>query len=260
MLKEELFWINSSEMDFVTAIEADYKIPIAFKNLEALNRWIDQETELKRISLGQRDIEADVLLLSGLLKPWPLEKADTGQGIFYRQVWARVDYNGYRDAIKFAIKQSEGSRKCVHLYDGDHAVSRARLQAWWPQAWVNIVLVERGVNRAVGSMLEREPLKIPEQFDRITINAESILKTFCERSDQPMVRSQVREYLHEARRRFMIFKNRSRAPLLTEEVEISTALSEFSMSENAWSFFDEFASNLGVEPLDRPGMSMLEFE
>lgn len=257
--EQRLFWINSSEMDFLTAVEAEYSLPIAFKDRAALDRWIDEDTELTRNALGRRNDEADVLLLDGLLKPWPLTKADVGQGLFYRQIWVRVDYRGYRGAIKFAIEQSEGSYKSMDLYDGDHAVGQNRLARLWPVAWVNLVLVERGVNRAIGSMLEKEPLEEPDEPDCITINAESILKAFYDRGDQKMELSKVREYLGQARQRFITFQNELRGSFSPVEVGTLDRLAEFVMSENAWNFFDDFARNLKVAYLDRPPSPILAF-
>ena len=128
------------------------------------------------------------MLVHGLVKPWPLTKNDIGQGLYYRQVWSRVDYDYCRNAIKFAMMCSEGDHKTEHLYEADHVVSRTRLAKVWPEARVNMVLVEKGISRAIGAMLEKDPLNIPTDAAHIEINAESILKTFFNRGDQRLER------------------------------------------------------------------------
>lgn len=257
-----LFWVDSSEMDFLTAVEADHLLPIAFRDRHALDAWITHNG-LATDKLGRRDDEGDVILIDGLVKPWPLTKNDEGQGLYYRQVWANVDYDYYRSAMKFAIKRSEGSHKTVHLYDADHAVSRTRLAYLWPKAWVNMVLVEQGVNRAIGAMLEKDPLDVPPEADCIEINAESILKSFFHRGDEKMERYRLREYLAHARARFIEFSDRMKATIQvgTQEFVVGNLerLDGLHNSENAWSFFDQLTDSLGLDPLDRPSTPKLIF-
>lgn len=242
-------------MDFVTAIEADHLLPIAFKNRGALDAWVNCN-ELSTNKLGRRDDVAAVVLIDGLVKPWPLKKTDVGQGLHYRQVWARVDYDHYRNAMKFVIKESEGSHKTVHLYDADHAVSKTRLASLWREAWVNMVFVEKGVNRAIGAMMEKDPLDVPSEADCIEINAESVIKTFFNRGDERMERNRLREYLGYARTRFVQFKNESEAMF---QIGTRARLENFLMSENAWGFFDHLAATLQLDPLERPRTPGLVF-
>ena len=189
------FLIPSSELDFFTFIEHDYPPPIAFENRTKLQKWAE-EGGLRLDALGDRDEEKDVVLVHGRYRPWY-----GGDGLYYRQVWVSVHYRRYRNAIKFLIRKSEGQDKPIGIYDGDHAVGKTRLKTIWPEAWVNMVLVDRRINRAIGSMLEKDPLVPDSLSDGITINTECILKTFLTRQGK-LSRTDVRSYLREARQRF----------------------------------------------------------
>jgi hypothetical protein len=196
-----LFHIRSSELDFFTFIEHDYPPPIAFENREALQRWANAG-RLQIDNIGRRDGQKNVILVHGRFVPY-----FGGDGLWYSQVWASVNYKKYRNAIKFHIRTTEGNEKPIGIYDGDHAVGQTRLKKVWPDAWVNMILVERRVNRAIGSMLEKEPLVPDPLSDGITINPECILKTFLTR-EGALERSQMRAYLKEARQRFASIPNR----------------------------------------------------
>jgi hypothetical protein len=229
-----LFMVNSSELDFLTSIEHDYLPPIAFKDRPALDRWLQSHSNLGCTKIGRRD-ENNVVIIHGQLSIFGYK-----DGLSYRQIWANVNYTRYRDAIKFQIKTTEGALKTVDLYDCDHAVGQTRLAACWPDAWVNMVLIESGINRAVGAMMEKLPLNIDPDQDYIEINAECALKTFLRR-EGALQRADLPHYLQQARQRFIKFNRTS---------DILTDLHVFTMAENATNFFDHLARELGLEQIE----------
>ena len=148
--------------------------------------------------------------------------------------------------MKAHLRTLEGSEKDIHLYDGDHAVSQARLSEIWPAAWVNLILVERSMNRAVGAMLEKDSLDIAAGQPRVEMNAECILKAFLER-EGALTRSDLASYLKACRDRFISLLGKSR---LISNGSISAQLEEFAMSERADEFFAKICRDTGIDPID----------
>ena len=231
---ETILSINSTELDYLTAIEGGMCLPIAFKNKEALKKWMC-EHDLVFQSIGRR---RKVVVVSGYLKPWGCEGR-----LSYDQIWAAASHDGYRDAIKFRLTTVEGSVKNIHLYDGDHAVSRTRLTDIWPQAWVNMVLVERSLNRSVGAMMEKHSLSVAGGQDRINMNAECIIKTFLRKRGR-LTESNLGNYLRECRDRFL--KLGKKGVLLREKTSAGD-IQEFFMSEHADEFFAEVCRDMNID-------------
>ncbi|MBY3203480.1 hypothetical protein [Rhizobium laguerreae] len=199
-----LFAVSSSELDFLTLIEADRPPPIAFKDRQALQRWADEEG-LALSSIGRRNENDHVAIIRGKIVPFGQK-----EGLSYEQVWANINYERYRNAVKFKIKTTEDTLKTVDLYDSDHAVARTRLSKIWPDAWVNMLLVERSLNRSIGGLLEKDPITPEAGENHILVNVECILKLFLTRTAE-LTREQVPDYLKEAEKRFLSFP---RVPLI----------------------------------------------
>ena len=240
-----IYMIASSELDFVTLIEHDVIPPIAAKDRNALDKWMKVEN-LKATPIGRRDAKNDILIISGEIRPWGYQ-----HGLSYCQVWAHIDYDYYRNAIKFLLRTREGNEKQVHLYDADHAVGRNRLRNIWPNAWVNLLLVERSLNRAVGAMMEKDLLLIDKVGDLIKINAECIIKTFFARGGD-LSRKNVASYFEEARDRFIYFGRSIDDEPISDYNELHKNLYTFLMSNNAQCFFDEIYMELGLELMNKP--------
>jgi hypothetical protein len=236
-----IFMIHSSEMDFVTLVEHDYPPPIAFKDRQSLQTWMD-EHKLVADPIGRRDEDNKVAMVQGRITPWGFP-----EGLSYRQVWASVNYTRYRDAMKFQVKSSEGSLKTVDLYDADHAVGQTRLSKLWPEAWVNMVLVESAINRAIGAMMEKAPLEVEPDSDQVMLNTESMLKTFLKR-DGALQQTGLREYLEEVRKRFI--KVRGNLIISDSGSLDSLGLHTHLMSNNTTVFFDHLAREHDVPLLD----------
>ncbi|MBY6137712.1 hypothetical protein KUV61_17895 [Nocardioides marinus] len=233
--EDNIHMTSSTEMDFVTAVEGGAPLPIAFKTRAALDDW-RRENDLDALPIGRR---RKAIVVSGRVKPWGYP-----EGYSYQQVWVAANYRRYRDAVKFRLKTTEGSIKDVHLYDGDHAVSKTRLMQAWPEAWVNMILVESSVNQSIGAMMEKDPLLIDVDQDRIDLNAECILKAFL-RKTGPLTRSDLGLYLSACRTRFISFSQRQRPVPISSAPDV---LEEFAMSERADRLFVKIAESVGVEP------------
>lgn len=131
-------------------------------------------------------------------------RTDKKKGLAYEQVWASINYERYRNAVKFKIRTTEKSLKTVDLYDSDHAVAKTRLSKVWPDAWVNMLLVEKSLNRSIGSLLEKDPITPEAGANLIVANLECILKLFLVRTAE-LKRDRVGEYLKEAETQFLSF-------------------------------------------------------
>ncbi len=232
---DQILMIHSTEMDFLTAIEGDVRLPIATKDRSALKGWVE-ENKLTIVPIGRR---RKAVVVSGQVMRWGYP-----EGLEYSQIWVSVRYSSYRDAVKAQLRTLEGSEKDIHLFDGDHAVSQARLSDIWPDAWVNMILVERSVNRAVGAMLEKEPLDIAAGQQRVEMNAECILKAFLER-EGTLTRSDLASYLKACRSRFVSLSGKGS---LIMDGSTSAQFEEFAMSERADEFFAQLCRDTGVDP------------
>lgn len=194
--------------------------------------------DLRADPIGKRDHESNVALVHGRVFPLGFK-----EGLSYCQIWVNVTYKRYRSAIKFQIKTTEGALKTVDLYDGDHAVSQTRLAKCWPDAWVNMILAESSINRAVGAMMEKAALSVRPEEDRVAINAECVLKTFLGR-EGALQRTEIREYLKQARERFLSFTTNLSGVVTMRDLHM------FAMANNATVFFDHLARELGLDPIE----------
>lgn len=233
-VENKILMIGSTELDFLTAIEGEVSLPIAFRDKEALQYWVGQN-RLSVLPIGRR---RKAVVVSGLVERWGYS-----EGLTYNQIWVDVGYRAYRDAVKSLLRMSEGSTKDIHRYDGDHAVSRTRLSRVWPQAWVNLVLVERGLNRSIGAMMEKDTLHVDQNTKRLGMNAECILKAFLVR-EGPLKRSDIASYLRECRDRFVLLASSGQ---LISDGSVSAEIEKFAMSERADEFFAKMADDCGVD-------------
>lgn len=242
---DQILMIHSTEMDFLTAIEGDVRLPIAVKDWNALEAWV-KENALSIMPIGRRQ---KAVVVSGKVMRWGYS-----DGLDYSQIWVAVRYGDYRDAVKARLRTLEGSEKDIYLYDGDHAVSQARLREIWPEAWVNMILVERSMNRAVGAMLEKDPLDVAAGQERVEMNAECILKAFLER-DGALTRSDLPSYLRACRTRFISLVG---GGSLITDGSVSAHFEEFAMAERADEFFAQISHDAGGDPGDvLPGRRMI---
>ena len=212
-----------------------------------IDGWGGEQPNLRAVPIGKRDEENNVVHVHGeVTAPF------ISGGLTYSQIFVNIKYRQYRGAVKFHIKTPSGVPAGMQKYDCDHAVSTARLEKIWPDAWVNIILVESGLNRSIGSMLEKEDIYVERDQTRIHINAECVLKTFLRRGGA-LVRSEARTYLEQARKRFISLPKGSREFPMDK---LEMALYEMVAADNASSYFAEFARELGVDELNE-GTSMI---
>lgn len=234
---DQILMIHSTEMDFLTAIEGGARLPIAMEDFNALGDWV-KENKLTIAPIGRR---RNAVVVSGKVMPW-----GHPEGLSYSQIWVAVRYRAYRDSVRAYLRALEGSEKVFHLYDVDHAVSKARLNKIWPAAWVNLILVERSMNRAVGAMLEKDPLNIANGQQRIEMNAECILKAFLEQKGA-LSRPDLASYLKACRDRFISLSGKGS---LMSNGSISAQLAKFTMSEHADEFFAQICRDTGIAVSD----------
>ena len=186
----QLFTI-SSFLDFSTLIEAGLRLPIAFSSNEALTKWATTEQDLESLPLGRRSMD-NVIVFSGVVQGGPQNAPR-----YYTQIWVRAAYKSYRRAMDDYFVQRTGKRPKIDRHDVDHAVSRKTLRGSWPNAWVNVLYVGSGVNRSIGSMMERSSTIDMASSDRILMNAECFLKIYLKRQGK-LTSALIDTYLGEA--------------------------------------------------------------
>ncbi len=221
--------VHSTHMDFVTSVESDTLYPIAFRNREALNNWASGHG-LHSYKIGSFTKDKSAVSLRGSLSVWP------SGGIFYSQVWVRARFKNYRKSILRHLVDSNDLDGDVGKYDADHAVSKKRLTKEWPDAWVNLTLVDHSINRSVGAMLEKEPLLSDSSSSVIYANLEFLLKLFCQFKGR-MTRDELQAYFDEAGNRFL---------------SNPTDLDSFVFVNNANVFLTKIADDNGLKNSRRP--------
>lgn len=216
--------VSSTHMDFLTAIEADILFPVAFRDRSALTDWAGV-SNLKIHRIGRFDPEKSAVLLSGAIPVWG------GGARYYSQIWVRAGYGGYRKSLLRHLKESEAFTSAMPSLDADHAVSRKRLSQIWPDAWVNLILVDRPINRAIGAMLEKDNLRVRPHNAEINANLEFLLKLFL-KADKKLSRESLQEYFNEVSGHFL---------------QKCSDLNSFAMVSNADGFLTEVAENWGIQ-------------
>ena len=184
--------IHSSEMDFLTLIEHDFLPILAFRTREDMECWAGS-VGLSERRIGRRSPK-NIVVLSGQIETLG------GARLFYSQIWARARYGDYRKAVVSYIKDTERGECNVSGYDVDHAISRNLLMKYGQDSWVNLLLVDGWINRAIGSMMEKV-YRVPDE-DQIPINVECLLKVFYRKKGR-MRKELLEDYFEEAGRRFI---------------------------------------------------------
>ena len=221
--------VHSTHMDFATSVEADTLYPIAFRNREALNNWASGH-DLNSYKIGSFTKDKSAVSFRGSLSVWP------SGSIFYSQVWVRARFRNYRKSILRHLVESNDLDGDVEKYDADHAVSKKRLTKEWPDAWVNLTLVDHSINRSIGAMLEKEPLRPENGSSVIYANLEFLLKLFCQFKGK-MTRDELQAYFDEAGDRFL---------------SNPKDLESFVFVNNADGFLTEIADGNGLKNNRRP--------
>ncbi|WP_133258757.1 hypothetical protein [Novacetimonas cocois] len=225
---------QSSGLDFKTLIEANVSVPIAFKDLVSLKSW----SESNNLSISEIDDDNDKigLIISGDIS--------SGQDkLSYRQIWVDINNDKYREQLIITASNVFGKRLTFNGRDADHAVGRSRIKAAWPNAWINLVFVERGINRSVGSMLERSILTPTEDY--VTLNSEAILKMFFEKTERLSVIN-ICSYLKEARNAFIVADD-TISRFKIGEISLAHAKWEINMHNNATAFFEKISEKYDCE-------------
>ena len=96
-------------------------------------------------------------------------------------------------------------------------------------------------------MMEKDPLELTPDQEQIGLNAECTLKTFLRREGS-LTKSEIREYLAQARNRFISIQ-KPPAEILTGQ-EALDAIELRTMAENANGFFDQLTRELKIDLLD----------
>ena len=183
--------ITSAGLDFQTLVEAGHRQPIAFRNHEALLRWAEKLESFIPLRIGKRSVK-NIMVVNGVTR---------ARARYYTQVWVRANYKSYRRAMLQHFRDATGGFQ-IGRYDVDHAVSRKALRHAWPEAWVNALYVESGINRSIGAMMEEQTVRSLINTDKILFNAECYLKLFYNRSGR-LSRSCIADYMQQASRKFL---------------------------------------------------------
>lgn len=194
-MSETPLHVHSTFMDFATAVEADVRYPIAFRDRAALDRWAAGEN-LHPYKIGTFKKDKSAVSYRGTLRIWP-----NGE-LYYSQVWIKAKFRSYRKSILRHLVECNDLDGVVDNYDADHAVSKKRLTSVWPDAWVNLALVNRSMNRSIGAMLEKDPLGVEKGDSVIYANLEFLLKLLC-KPVAMMRRENLQVYFDEASERFL---------------------------------------------------------
>jgi hypothetical protein len=200
------FAIKSLEMDFKTLLEASERPPVAFENRKGLEDWMASNS-LSDERIGKRRLHNICLVVGQVSTP-------LGPRL-YSQVWAKATYRTYRYAYLAHVLQTFGSNLDLSAHDIDHAVSKAHVAEFWPEAWVNLLLVERSLNRAIGPMLERN-LRAPVGTS-ISFGLEPALKLFYQRMMR-LKRSQAESYLAQTSQHFITSRDTLRDRVYADNV------------------------------------------
>lgn len=87
-------------------------------------------------------------------------------------------------------------------HDADHTVGRERLRKLWPNAWVNLVFVESGINRAIGSLMEKNSVQSSND-EMILLNLACLLRVFLKPKQTPLSLDELKTYVSKVRRCFL---------------------------------------------------------
>ncbi|WCK80320.1 MULTISPECIES: hypothetical protein [Agrobacterium tumefaciens complex] len=192
------FVVVSTGLDFQTLVEHGYRAPIAFRTKDHLRNWAKdhQLTELSTRFKRAKDFERErVLVLRG--------QVQTPAGyLSYSQIWAHIDFHSYRAAYQRYVEMTYGTGVNLSKHDVDHAVSSKHLRKYWPQAWVNVLYAESGINRSIGALMEKS--LPPPPGDEILFNLECLLKLFYKKSREKMTLGDVRKYYRSACSAFIV--------------------------------------------------------
>ena len=188
---EQLMSFTSIGLDFQALVEAGHRQPIAFKDRDVLIRWAAELTDFELCPIGLRSLD-NVMIVAGSTR---------FHARVYSQVWVRAGYKSYRRAMLQYYRESKGGSQ-IDRYDIDHAVSRKTLSRYWPEAWVNALYVESGINRSIGALMEQQTTKNLADTDTVQFNAECYLKLFYNRSGK-LSRSRIAEYMQQVSRKFL---------------------------------------------------------
>jgi hypothetical protein len=178
-------------MDFLTLVESGYRPPIAFETLPHLQRWMKQNRleprRVGKIWTSNAFVAHGKIPCNGLLHP-------------YMQMWVRAKYSRYRSALTKHTYWADGHEVTFTAHDVDHSVSSTFLDKYWPNAWVNVLFVEHGINRSIGAMLEKTMPK--PGCESIGLTAQTILKIFFAK-EASLTRAAVESCLEKATKRFI---------------------------------------------------------
>lgn len=221
--------ISTTYLDFVTAVEAGIKFPIAFRDRAAMEQWAGT-SRLDTKKIGQINKQKSAVLLDGAIPTLQ------GGSRYYSQVWVRAKYHDYRASILRYLRTSNDFIEGAGIYDADHALSKKRLTTLWPDAWVNLTLVGHSINRSIGAMLEKCPLEVSENETSVFANLEFLLKLTITRTER-MSGENLQTYFNEASIRFL---HRPNYP------------AQISMIINANHFLDDIAAQNGLKNCREP--------
>lgn len=187
-----------TRLDHITAIEGNLKVPIAFKTKDLLLNWFQNESIIPS-KIGKFS-ENNALLFHGDIINF--------EGIrhSYTQIWVRADYKKYRSSILRYIKNQEDTTIDNDI-DADHAVSKKRLLRQWDNPWVNLLVINKRINRSIGSMIERDIEPILGDYE--LANLAFILKLF-DTTEGKLERNNLQQYFDQACDTFRLKINNTR--------------------------------------------------
>lgn len=148
-------------MDLPGALEVFGYMPAAFRNVHALESWANNH-------------RATIEKPGGNL---PKARFLFCQYPSLTQVWMKADKANYRRHAKLMLEELDDREYTLAEYDVDHVVARRRLREMWPDSWVLMQFCETGINRAIGSKVERKiRYDCHDDVDRIDIGLAEFIK------------------------------------------------------------------------------------
>lgn len=158
----ELLFLNQTHlMDLPGAIETLGYMPVAFRNFSVLQKWAHNHKMV--VGTPKGSVSGARFLFS--------------ENPSLTQIWMRAAKSNYRKHAKAMLEELDNESYTLAEYDVDHVVARSRLLKTWPDSWVLMQFCEKGINRAVGSKVEKKiSYDSFKNADRIDVGAAQLVK------------------------------------------------------------------------------------
>lgn len=204
------FFVAMCRLSFESVYNIEGKFPPAlFIDEKTLITWADSR-RLNIKPLGNISL-ADAKVIT-----W----TDGVSNVQYEGVWARSDWNGYRDAMVEHSKSAATEKTALALktLDADHIINRANIKSTfgndWKKTWVYLFPASSGVNRSFGCNVEKIYISYTCSTDKIRLAPIHLLKMFV--ADGPSNPAELETAIKQIRNQIVLADNEVKERLLSE--------------------------------------------